>query len=190
MAEGTAAAALSDVPIFRAPVILIFGAAPRKDGTPSATMRSRVGAALAFGAGRPDAVYLPTGGIAWKQRRQGEAEAVMMARLLREAGVPAGRITVETQAGDTFESARNCTVLLRRQGYGGPVAVVTSGFHMLRCRVLMWIMGWEVLVVPPGADPATMTPLKKRYWRVREVPAILWDGLLAVMWRGWSAMKR
>ena len=68
--------------------IVIFGAAVRPDGSPSPTLRRRVEAAAAFGAGLPAPLYVPTGG----KGRHGPAESAVMEALLREHGVPPERI--------------------------------------------------------------------------------------------------
>ncbi len=78
-------------------VIVIFGAAVRPDGQPSATLRHRVDAAARFGRHFERPLFIPTGG----QGRYGAPEAVVMAGLLREFGYPDRAVRRETTATDT-----------------------------------------------------------------------------------------
>ena len=68
------------------PVVVIFGAAVRPDGSASGVLRARVGAALAMGRLLVDPIYMPTGG----QGRFGPAEATVMAGPARRSGCGAG----------------------------------------------------------------------------------------------------
>ncbi|RYE88750.1 MAG: YdcF family protein, partial [Oxalobacteraceae bacterium] len=83
------------------PVVVIFGAAVRPDGSASGVMRARVAAALATGRRLMDPIYMPTGG----QGRFGPAEATVMTELLVEAGIERGSIVPEQTAVNTLRSA-------------------------------------------------------------------------------------
>ena len=162
------------------PAIVIFGAAVRPDGQPSATLRRRVAAAAHFGAGLHRPLYLPSGA----KGRFGEAEAVVMARLLREHGVAAADIVAETTATDTLASALACTRLLRARGHAGAVFAASSGYHLPRCVLLLRLAGWPARACPPPPFPAATRPGKRWFWRLREVPALPWDALLM----GWARL--
>ena len=110
-----------------APVIIIFGAAVRHDGTPSRALRDRVEAALRLGARLDGPLYMPTGGIG----RHGPAEAEVMAALLRDSGVPPDRIQPEPTARNTLGSVRACAALLT--GFCGRVYAATNAYHLPRC---------------------------------------------------------
>ena len=162
------------------PVIIIFGAGLRPDGTPSATLSRRIEAALAFGRAQPDALYLPTGGIG----RHGPAEALAMAGRLAEAGVAAEAILVEPTARDTLASVLACRTLLRQIGHRGTVHAATSAYHLPRCLLLLRLAGLAARAVPPSPLPASACWRKRWYWRLREIPAIPWDAGLLLLRRG------
>lgn len=161
--------------------VVIFGAKLRPDGTAGRTLRLRVAAARAFGAGQGGAVmYMPTGGLPGPA---GLTEAAVMTRLLVEAGVPPDAVMAEETAPDTLASVLACSRLLRRQGYGGPFAVASSAYHLPRCMLLMRMMGWRVVRVPPPGVPAARGWGRRWFWRLREGAALPWDVLLLALWR-------
>lgn len=157
--------------------IVIFGAAVRPDGQPSATLRHRVEAAARFGEALPvPPLYIPTGA----KGRFGEAESTVMARLLREGlGVPADRIVEEPTGTDTFSSAVAVLRLLR--DHSGPVLAATSAYHLPRCVLLLRLAGLRAGPVPPPPVPAATVLWKRWWWRLREVPALPYDALL-MLW--------
>jgi uncharacterized SAM-binding protein YcdF (DUF218 family) len=156
--------------------IIIFGAAVRPDGSPSPALRRRVEAAARFGAQRPDALYLPTGG----QGRHGEAESTVMARLLRELGAAPARILEEPTGTDTLSSVRACERLLRDLGHAGPVFAATSRYHLPRCLLLLRLAGVQARPVPIGPSAGDRWT-RRWYWRLREVPAVPYDAAL-MLW--------
>src|SRR4051794_39544844 len=79
-----------------------FGAAVRPNGKPSQTLRHRVAAAARFARRFADPVFIPTGG----RGRFGDAEAIVMGRLLIEAGFPETAILREETGSDTLSSVR------------------------------------------------------------------------------------
>ncbi|GBQ59807.1 YdcF family protein [Komagataeibacter swingsii] len=160
--------------------VVIFGARLHPDGAPTRTLRLRVGAAHAFGRRRGRVVYVPTGG---PSQPSGRREAVVMADMLQAMGVPPDAIMVEDTAPDTLASAIRCTGLLRRQGYAGPVAVASSAYHLPRCLLLMRMMGWQVVRVPPPDAPAAQRLGRRWFWRLREGAALPWDALLLAWYR-------
>ncbi|MBO1076964.1 YdcF family protein [Roseomonas marmotae] len=156
------------------PVIIIFGAAVRPDGGPSLTLRRRVMAAASFGATLEDPLYIPTGALG----RHGPAEAVVMARLLQDLGVPGDAIRQELTATDTLSSATACAAMLR--GHQGAVWAASSGYHLPRCVMLLRLMGLPARAAPP--PEADMDWRDRWWWRAREGAALPVDftlGLLA-----------
>ena len=159
------------------PVIVIFGAAVRPDGEPSRTLRLRVEAAAAFGRGLARPLYIPTGGVG----RFGDAEAAVMARLLRELGVPGPDIRPEPTAHDTVSSVRAVRRMLA--GHAGPVFVATSAYHLVRCVLLLRLAGLGARPCPPPPALAAAHWRKRWWWRLREVPAVPWDGAFVLLLR-------
>jgi len=148
----------------------------RPDGSPSPALRRRVEAALRFGAGRPDAFYLPTGA----KGRFGAAECTVMAAQLSAAGVPPSAIRQEPTGTDTLSSVLACRALLGGLGHTGPVFAATSRYHLPRCLVLLRLAGLPARPVPIGASSATRLS-RRWFWRLREVPAIPYDAAL-MLW--------
>jgi uncharacterized SAM-binding protein YcdF (DUF218 family) len=157
------------------PVLIIFGAAVRPDGGPSLTLRRRVIAAVSFGATLDDPLYLPTGG----QGKHGQPEAVIMARLLQDLGVPAGSIRMEQTATDTLQSARACSAMLR--GDDVQVWAVSSGYHLPRCVMLLRLFGLRARAAPP--PESSMDWRDRWWWRAREGAALPVDAVLGALAR-------
>ena len=148
---------------------MIFGAAVLSGGRPSPTLLGRVRAA--FDCGGRDAHYMPTGAVG----RHGPSEASIMAGLLIGYGVPQDHLHLEESGTDTLSSAVACARLLGdRQG---PVRIVSSGYHLLRCRMLMRMAGVAVTPCPPP-------PRERRiwYWRLRECVALPYDAVAMTFW--------
>lgn len=158
--------------------IIIFGAAVRPDGSPSGAMRDRVAAAARFGAGLQQPWFMPTGGVG----RFGPAEAEVMAGLLRGHGVPGERIVPEPTGRNTIGSVRACAALLH--GRDGPVYAASSAYHLPRCVLLLRLAGLKARACPPPHGPASVSWMKRWYWRLREVPAVLVDAVLIAWGRG------
>lgn len=154
--------------------IVIFGAAVRPDGQPSATLRHRVEAATRFGRRFARPLFIPTGG----QGRFGDPEAVVMARLLRAVGYSDPAIRIEATATDTLTSLR---AVRRMLPAGVPVYAATSAYHLPRCLVMLWLAGVPARPCPPPPEPASAVLWKRWYWRLREVPALPYDAML-VAW--------
>ena len=77
--------------------IIVFGAAVRPDGQPSAVLRHRLEAAITWAKSRPQARFLVTGGLG--DHPPSEAEA--MRRYLLDRGIEESAIVIEPQ-GDEF----------------------------------------------------------------------------------------
>lgn len=160
-----------------APVIVIFGAAVRPDGVPSQTLTRRVEAAAAFGARLPDPWYIPTGAVG----RYGPSEASVMAQLLREAGVKPGRIVLEETGTDTLSSVRAVRRLRLSRSLRGRLYAATSFYHLPRCIMLLRLAGIPARPATPPHFPASRAVLLRWYWRLREIPASLYDAGL-ILW--------
>lgn len=154
------------------PSIVIFGAAVRRDGTPSDALRRRVAAAFACGRERPGALYVPTGGIG----RHGPAEADVMAELLHAQGVPDAAILRERSGTDTLSSVRAVARLLR--GRRAPVLVATSTYHLPRCVLLLRLAGLPARPCPVRAAAPAQRFGARWYWRLREAAALPFDTAL------------
>ncbi len=161
------------------PPIVIFGAAVKRGGVPSAALEQRVRAALGCAARNPGAWFLPTGGVG----RHRPSEAAVMARLLRQAGVEPARIVPEENATDTLSSARACARLLRARGHRGRVLVATSTYHLPRCLALLRLAGFDARGCRPFAGPASHRFSVRWFWRLREAVALPYDLAIGVWLR-------
>ena len=153
-------------PATNADTIIIFGAAVHPDGAPSATLRQRVEAAAAFGPRFAAPLYVPTGA----KGRYGASEASVMACLLRGLGVPPDRILLEETGTDTLSSVRAVARLIPEVA---AVHVATSGYHLARCLILLWLAGIRADACPPPPAPDRLS--QRWYWRIREVLALPYD---------------
>jgi uncharacterized SAM-binding protein YcdF (DUF218 family) len=155
-------------------VIIIFGAAVRPDGHASQTLRHRVEAAIRFGARFARPRFIPTGA----KGRFGDAEATVMARLLRDAGFPAEAIREEKTGTDTLSSVRAAVHMIHGRS---PVYACTSAYHLPRCLMLLRLAGIKARACPPPPVPAATSHWRRWYWRLRETPALPYDALL-MLW--------
>jgi uncharacterized SAM-binding protein YcdF (DUF218 family) len=158
------------------PAVVIFGAAVRHDGRASGTLRRRVEAAAALAARFPAAIFIPTGGVG----RFGPSEASVMADLLRREAHPGWSFVLEETATDTLSSVRAVRRLLRQHALEGQVYAATSAYHLPRCLLLLWLAGIWAKPCPPTSAPAAARPLRRWYWRLREVAAIPYDAALVL----------
>jgi vancomycin permeability regulator SanA len=156
--------------------ILIFGAAVRPGGTPSTTLRRRVEAALACAQGHPEVRFIPTGAVG----RHGPSEASVMAALLMKSGVRSDRILLEETGSDTLSSVRAIARLLRECHSRGRVMVATSAYHQPRCLLLLCLFGIAARPCPFPQPPSSASWARRWYWRLREVPALPYDAVLAL----------
>jgi uncharacterized SAM-binding protein YcdF (DUF218 family) len=155
-------------------VIVIFGAAVRPDGNPSETLRHRVRAAARFGERFSQPLFIPTGA----KGRHGVAEAIVMARLLLEAGFPQSAIVKEETGTDTLSSVR---AVVRLIPDGARVYACSSAYHLPRCLLLLRLAGIAARPCPSPSVPAATSRWVRWYWRLRETPAVPYDALL-MLW--------
>ena len=159
-------------------IIVIFGAAVRRDGSPSPTLCHRVEAAAAFARRRSRPLFIPTGA----KGRYGKAEAVVMADLLKENGFPASAILREESGTDTLSSVCAVTRIIRRLP-PVPVFVCSSAYHLPRCLLLLRMAGIPGRACPPPPIPAAASQWRRWFWRLREAPALPYDALLMLCLR-------
>jgi vancomycin permeability regulator SanA len=134
---------------------------------------------LACAKHHPNARFIPTGA----QGRYGPSEASAMAAQLMKSGVDSNRILLEETGSDTLSSVRAIRELLRETGTDGPVLVATSAYHLPRCLLLLCIMGIPAKPCTPPSAHAARSWRMRWFWRLREIPAIPYDAVLAVWWR-------
>ncbi len=133
------------------------------------TLRRRVQAAAVWGRRLPvEPLFVPTGGVG----RYGPSEASVMAELLRELGIPDGRILLEETGRNTLSSVRAVAALLRDRPHAGPVYAATSAYHLTRCVLLLRLAGVPARPSRPPPFPAGHDFRTRWYWRLREMAAL------------------
>ena len=158
-------------------IIIIFGAAVRPGGMPSQTLHHRVEAAVRFGTRFTRPLFIPTGA----KGRHGEAEAVVMARLLSQAGFPDTAILTEETGTDTLSSVRAVRRLIPADYPVGGIYAATSAYHLPRCLLLLRLAGIRARACPPPPVPAASRRWVRWFWRLRETPALPYDAML-MLW--------
>ncbi len=140
-------------------------------------MHHRVEAATRFGARFTRPLFIPTGA----KGRHGDAEAVVMARLLHQAGFPDQAILTEETGTDTVSSVRAVRRLIPATSPEGRIYAATSAYHLPRCLLLLRLAGIHARACPPPPVPAASNRWLRWYWRLRETPALPYDATV-MLW--------
>lgn len=156
---------------------VIFGAAVRPDGTPSATLRTRVEGAHALAQNSPDAAFLVTGG----KGDHGPSEAEVMRQLLLDLGVAGDRVVIEDQARDTLDSAVLCSRILKGRADVRSVTACSSRYHLDRCRALLRLAGVRAAAGPVHADRRRLGTLRWLYHWTRDLTVLPLDMILILV---------
>ncbi len=159
--------------------VIIFGAAVRPNGRPSAALRRRVDVAIRWARGDPNAMIIPTGGLGIN----GPAEAEVMKGLLITAGIKPSRIVLEAHGRDTLESIRRCHSILQRRGDCRRVICCTSSYHQPRCAFLFRLLGYKAIV--PEVSGSLGRLRRRTYARllVKEALTLPYDAALILFKR-------
>ncbi|WP_010631724.1 YdcF family protein [Sporolactobacillus vineae] len=112
-------------------VIIILGCPATADGKPSATMRSRMAAALEAYQGKHAAELICSGGSA----HNAYPEADVMAGLAEASGVAAEHVHRETRSANTYENIANSVQMMKDNGWKSAL-IVTSPWHLRRAGCL------------------------------------------------------
>lgn len=160
-------------------VLVIFGAAVWKDGRASNAMRRRVEGALHSAAGVPNPLFLVSGGVG----KYPPSEAQVMSTLLQEAGIPKASILLEEASLDTLQSVRNCARILKSLPEIGQVVVCSDVYHIPRCRWLFKLYGIATHSGDVVSGRLQNKILRWWYYYLRELGALPWDTLVALVSR-------
>lgn len=126
--------------------IVVFGKQLR-EGRPDREFRWRLRRALALLRRHPQIAVLLTGGHSAGDAHPSEAEVARQWLLSRHPDA-APRVHVETRSRDTVDNLREVRALLP----AGPVALLSSRYHLARCAVLAQSLGMDVRLC--AAEPA------------------------------------
>ena len=112
-------------------------------------------------------------------------ESVEVKKLLVDLGVDPARVTLEAKSRNTDENARFTAALVHPQP-GQRWLLITSAFHMPRSMGLFEKAGFDVVAYPvayrtagPGLVPFAWTPNVRENFRIFDIAAREWVGLLA-----------
>ena len=112
--------------------LIVLGAGLHGD-TPSAILTARLEVTLAYLNAHPGACAVVTGG---QGPHETCTEARAMADWLTGRGIDPGRIYLEEQASNTVQNLEYSAEILGKEDLPGPVALVSSGFHLFRGELL------------------------------------------------------
>jgi uncharacterized SAM-binding protein YcdF (DUF218 family) len=150
-------------------VVVVLGTQVLSGGRPSQTLEARVRhAARLYVEGAVDLV-IPTGGLG----EHPPSEAEVMARILREDGVPEDDLLIEDRALNTWDSARLVAGMAEKLGVGG-VLLVTDPLHCVRA-----VAAFEKAGLRAWAEPVYSSPMWRGRWMrrrqlAREIGALIW----------------
>ena len=148
---------------------VVLGTQVLAGGRPSRTLEARVRHAARLYKEGGVSLLVPTGGLG----KHPPSEAEVMARILREEGVPGSAVLLEGRALNTWDSARLVAGMADKLGTRS-VVVVTDPLHCVRTLAAFrraGLMAW--------AEPVYSSPMWRRKWLrrgqlVREIGALAW----------------
>jgi len=140
-------------------VAVVFGAAVWPDGVPSPALRRRTAhAAGLWHAGEVDLI-LVSGGLG----AHPPPEAVVMAAILSETGVPPAAVALDPDARTTMATAAFVARWRPRRAPNSDVVAVTDRYHAPRARLALWAHGVTAGASWP-AKGTVATPRRLRTW--------------------------
>jgi uncharacterized SAM-binding protein YcdF (DUF218 family) len=150
-------------------VAVVLGTQVLAGGRPSRTLEARVRHAARLYAEGEVSLIIPTGGLG----NHPPSEAEVMARILREEGVPEEDLLLEDRALNTWDSARLVARMAEKIGVVS-VLVVTDPLHCVRT-----VATFEKVGLGAWAEPVYSSPMWRGRWMrrgqlVREIGALIW----------------
>ena len=139
----------------------------------------RIEGGLRLAQAHPGSLVFCSGGVG----RYGPSEASIMAGHLTAMGLAPDRLVLDEASLDTLQTAVAAARYVRAHGLPG-VIVCTDSYHTPRTRLCFAALG---IASTDGSVPAGPRQMGWGAWwrmRLREIPAIPYDGLLALAKRG------
>ena len=150
-------------------VAVVLGTQVLPGGRASRTLEARVRHAARLYKEGGIRLLVPTGGLG----EHPPSEAVVMARILREEGVPESDVLLEDRARNTWDSARLVAGMADKLGVKS-VVVVTDPVHCVRT-----VAAFRRAGLMASAEPVYSSPMWRGKWRrrgqlVRKIGALAW----------------
>ncbi len=159
------------------PLIVILGAAVRSDGQASAALLRRIEGGRVLALAHPRAMLFCSGAVG----RFGPSEASIMAQVLTAGGVAADRLVLDEDSRDTLQTGLAAARHVLSHDLDGAI-VCTDRYHVLRSRLILELLGVKTRDGGVAAGIPQMGWFTWLRMRVRELPAIPYDGALA-LWK-------
>ena len=147
--------------------VIILGAAVNGN-TPSEALQKRIDAAYSYLLENKSSIAVGTGG---KGEGENISEGRCIAESLEKMGVDKSRIIYEETSGTTVENFDNALEMI---GDSNRIAVVSSGFHVFRAKLLLSCRTEAEISVIPASGADFMTP----HYMLREYVVFLVDIIL------------
>lgn len=160
-------------------LIVILGAAVRPDGSASAALLRRIEGGRRLALAHPRALVFCSGGVG----RYGPSEASIMAERLIAGGVAPERLVLDEASMDTLQTGVAAARFIREEGLAGAI-VCTDSYHAPRTRLILAALGVRSVDGSVRAGVRQMGRLQWTRMRLREIPAIPYDAILALAKRG------
>jgi uncharacterized SAM-binding protein YcdF (DUF218 family) len=150
-------------------VAVVLGAQVLSGGRPSRTLEARVRHAAQLYKEGKVGLLVPTGGLG----EHPPSEAEVMARILREEGVPEEAVLVEDRALNTCDSVRLTAGMTDKLGVKS-VVVVTDPLHCVRTVAAFRRAGLMAWAAPVYSSPMWRGKWQRRGQLIREIGALTW----------------
>jgi uncharacterized SAM-binding protein YcdF (DUF218 family) len=150
-------------------VAVVLGTQVLSCGRPSPTLEARVRHAARLYVEGEAALLIPTGGLG----QNPPSEAEVMARVLREEGVPEEAVLPEDRALSTWDSARLVAGMAGQLGVRS-VVVVTDPLHCVRAVAAFRQAGLMAWAEPVYSSPMWRGKWLRRGQLLREIGALTW----------------
>lgn len=146
----------------QADLAIVLGNEVYKDGSLSPWLRGRVDAALNLYRNKQVKKILVSGGVGDSKFPEGDG----MRNYLLQQGVPAQDIFTDNEGDNSYLTAKNFITLNQKEHFRS-VVVVSSFFHLLRCRYIVKKLGFENV----ATDHSRNYYWKDIFYLMREFPA-------------------
>ena len=150
-------------------VAVVLGTQVLSGGRPSRTLEARVRHAVRLYREGRVSLLIPTGGLG----DHPPSEAKVMARILREEGVPEDAVLLEDRALNTWDSAGLVARMAEKLGVSS-VVVVTDPLHCVRTVAAFRKAGLKAWAEPVYSSPMWRGKWLRRGQLVREIGALAW----------------